>query len=484
MDLESFRKILPKPDQVSSDPTVLSSYGQDLWPRTLLERRATQTLPNRGVDLVVWPETTQQVAELVSFVRDTSERIELLPYGAGSGICGATIPTGEARAYKVMIDMKRLRALRRLDAISQTVTVEVGWIGENLERELNRQGFTLGHFPSSIYCSSVGGYLAARSAGQLSTKYGKMEDLVLSLEVVLPTGEVIETGRAPRSAMGPDWTQLLLGSEGSLCIFTAATLQIQPIAKHRIFRGFAARDMDLAFRWTREVMQAGLRPAALRVYDPLETQLTQSSEMLKEVDFLGGALIIAVWEGQCEKVMAAEVEEAESLAQQTGVQALGSKPAEHWWSHRYAVSYKQSLILSHDNTVLDTFEIAATWDCLPEVYRAVKNSHPGLVLVLAHMSHFYHTGANIYFSLVGHAGLGTSVEAYDRMWEAILEAALKTGATLSHHHGVGAQKSKWIRRERPAHQALFGRIKRVLDPKNSFNPGKMGLEEADSSTAP
>jgi len=126
--------------------------------------------------------------------------------------------------------------------------------------------------------------------------------------------------------------------------------------------------------------------------------------------------------------------------------------------------------------VLDTFELAATWDRLDEVYRAVKGVNIGWGLILAHFSHFYHTGANIYFTLIAHSGFTrSSPEQYDRMWEAVMGAALGAGATLSHHHGSGTLKNEWIRRERAGWQPIYERVKRGFDPENRLNPGKMGL---------
>jgi len=223
------------------------------------------------------------------------------------------------------------------------------------------------------------------------------------------------------------------------------------------------------------MMQEGMRPAVLRIYDPLETSLTVNSEILKSSGFAGGAAMIVVFEGR-KKLVQAEAEEARDLATQLGVQILGPKLAEHWWEHRYDVSYKQQLILSHQRMIVDTFELAATWDKIEQVYRAVKDVKVGLGVILAHFSHFYHTGANIYFSLVSHAGVsGSSAERYDEIWDKMLRAALEAGATLSHHHGVGTLKNEWIRKEKGPWIGLFKKVKNGFDPENRLNPSKMGL---------
>ncbi|MEK7691463.1 MAG: FAD-dependent oxidoreductase, partial [Bdellovibrionota bacterium] len=174
------------------DRLTLLAYSQDLWPRKLLELRESGPLAEPTIDLVCWPENVDQVSSLCKWARDAD--VILVPYGAGSGVCGATIPLPSERRARVIVDLKKMRKVRSIDRKSMTVVAEAGIMGENLERHLNQEGLTLGHFPSSIYCSALGGYLAARSAGQLSTKYGKIEDMVLSVEFVLPDGTAIEYG--------------------------------------------------------------------------------------------------------------------------------------------------------------------------------------------------------------------------------------------------------------------------------------------------
>ncbi len=162
----------------SRDALTLQAYSQDLWPRRHLEVRENGPAAPT-VDCVVWPKDADQVSAIITAGRAFDPAF--YPYGAGSGVCGATIPAEDERRLRVLVDLKLMRRVVSIDPISITVRAEAGIIGENLERHLNQEGYTLGHFPSSVYCSSLGGYLATRSAGQLSTKYGKIEDMVLSM---------------------------------------------------------------------------------------------------------------------------------------------------------------------------------------------------------------------------------------------------------------------------------------------------------------
>lgn len=460
---------------LSDDPLDLRAVSVDLWPRKLLELRSRGPAP-ATVDCLVWPESTAQLAELVRWC--VGKPIALYPYGAGSGVCGAVIAEDGTAAgperMRLVVDLKRMRAVRSIDRVSQTAWVEAGIIGENLERHLNQEGLMLGHFPSSIYCSSLGGYLATRSAGQLSTKYGKIEDLVLAVEMVLPDGTVAEFGRAPRSAMGVDWTQLFLGSEGTLGFFTAARLQIRTLPEERVFQSFEAPSVTAAMEFARKLSQSDARPAVLRIYDEKETALALNSQALREAGFSSGCAVIVIFEGN-RRIARAQAEECLEFARAAEMRVISESLAQHWWEHRYAVSYKQQLILSHDRMLLDTFELAATWDRLGEVYQAVRKVPVGMGVILAHFSHFYPTGANIYFTWVSHAGWrGDPVEKYDAIWEQLLSAALGAGATLSHHHGVGIQKREFLKVEKKAGYPLWRKIKSVIDPEDRFNPGKVG----------
>jgi len=275
--------------------------------------------------------------------------------------------------------------------------------------------------------------------------------------------------------MGPDWTQLLLGSEGTLAFFTAAQLQVSRVPESRVFQSFQSESVEAALEYARALLQGGLRPAVVRIYDPLETQLALNSAALKSAGFESGAVMIVIYEGST-RMTQVESEEGGSVADHLGLRRLNESLAVHWWEHRYDVSYKQQLILSHQHMILDTFEVAATWSQLEKVYRAVKSASIGPGLILAHFSHFYPTGANIYFTLVAHSGfLKSAPERYDEIWEKMMAAALDAGATLSHHHGSGLLKNEWIRREKHGWISLFEKVKRGFDPENRLNPGKMGL---------
>ncbi len=252
------------PRRMSMRAVDLETYARDMWPRMLIGYR-DGVHPAPRPHVVVWPEHIREIVAVVKLAR--AMRVPITPYGGGSGVCGGAVPMFGG----ITIDTKRMQHLRSVHTDELICDVEAGVNGERFERELERRGYTFGHFPSSIYCSTVGGWLATRAAGQLSTKYGKVEDRVAGLTVVTGRGEVIETDGPNRALRGPSWTQLLLGSEGTLGLITSARLRVSPAPQLRMFRGFEVDDVQAGARAIRHVLQKGLRPAVVRLYDELDT---------------------------------------------------------------------------------------------------------------------------------------------------------------------------------------------------------------------
>lgn len=248
----------------------LRVYSRDMWPRLLIRRQhggAIEHLPHA----VVWPHSTREVASIVRMARKL--KMAVIPYGGGSGVCGGTVPLRGG----ITIDLKRMDVIESISREELTVDVQAGANGERFERALRTKGYTLGHFPSSIYCSTVGGWLACRAAGQLSTKYGKIEDRIVGLTFVTGTGEIIQTDELARARRGPDWTQLIVGSEGTLGIITSARLRISPAPEITVLRGFSFPDLKTGTEAIRSVMQRGLRPAVVRLYDEVDTFINHVS---------------------------------------------------------------------------------------------------------------------------------------------------------------------------------------------------------------
>lgn len=260
-------------------PSDRLAYQADCWPRGIIRTRA-RDLAHHLPAAIAQPADEADLIALVEWARKSGTA--LVPYGAGSGVCGGAVPD----TAQVTVDLKRMNRILETRAQDLTVRVQAGAIGMPFERELQRRGFTLGHFPSSIYCSSVGGWLAARSAGQFSTHYGKIEDMVTSLRAVTGSGELLDTAPNPLSIAprahtptgGPDLTQLFVGSEGTLGFISEATFHMALNPTRRHYRGFRFRDLDSALNAIRDMMQAGLKPTVARLYDAFDTLIHKSGD--------------------------------------------------------------------------------------------------------------------------------------------------------------------------------------------------------------
>ena len=513
--------------RVSRATSDRHSYARDQWPRVLIGMRDGTGAPFPP-DVVAWPTTTAEVAALVRVARELG--VPIVPYAAGSGVCGGAAPIYGG----LVIDTKPMDRILALDARNATVRVQAGMNGERFERELNQRGFTLGHFPSSIYCSTVGGWLAARGAGQMSTKYGKIEDMTLGLEVVTGRGDIVRTGVDGRAAAGPDWTQIFIGSEGTLGVLTEGTLRLRKSPELRILRGFELPTVDAGMEAIRAVMQRGLRPAVVRLYDPFDSflamrhraeaaaaaageegagyvpapppakglagrlarSLASARQRVQDTLLAGalarprilnpvldslvpklarkGCLLIVGCEGAARRT---EVEARLTFAEleRAGGRDLGEGPGLNWLKKRYAVSYRQSTLFAA-GAFADTMEVASTWERLPDLYESVRAAIGRHAMVMAHFSHAYPEGCSIYFTFVAHAPDRARMErVYDAIWSDGLSAAARAGGTISHHHGVGLSKGAFMAEEHRESMAILRSLKSVLDPDGVMNPGKLGL---------
>jgi alkyldihydroxyacetonephosphate synthase len=472
---EALSGILPH-DRVVDDPTELFLHAGDFWPRQVMARRRGDILPLPAV--VDCPHTRHEVAALLRWC--SAERVPVVPFGAGTGVCGGAT----AHPGGVSLDMKRMNRVVAIDEISGTVTVEPGIIAQTLEDTLRHSGWTLGHYPSSMHCSTIGGFLAVRSAGQASSFYGKLEDMVVGLEAVLADGTVFSAKPVPSSAAGPDLGRLFLGGEGTTGVITQATLRVWPAPPVSLDRGVLFPDLRSGLDGARRLMRTGLRPTVFRLYDEADTALVFGAQGL---DLPAGCLAIVSAEGEPEVAEFALGVFVRTL-EDAGGRDLGPEPGESWRAHRHDMSYRFAEYMQPagtfgDAVMLDTMEVAALWSGLPDVYVAVRealDAHSDLVL--AHVSHVYPEGASIYFTFgaaLGEAGEDAALRRYEAAWEDGQRATLRTGATISHHHGIGLLRVPWLADELGQGGVEFlRRVKQAADPAGILNPGKLGLGEA------
>ncbi len=454
-------------DRVRDDIAERQAKSRDCWPRLTLRDRAGESLPMP--DVVVRPITTAEVAAV--YRHASAHGVPVTPYAGGSGVVGGAVATRGG----ICLDLSGLTGLVAIDEVSGTATFRAGTPGPEAEDTAAAHGFTIGHFPSSIMCSTVGGWVAARGAGQLSTRYGKAEDMVVALDAVLPSGEVWQTRAAPRTAAGPDLWRLLAGAEGTLGTITEVTLRLHEAPAERRFGGWLFLDLASGIEALRLVMRTGARPAVLRLYDELDTSLVLGGQGL---DVGAGALLVTACEGDPRLVAAEEAILREVCA---AARDLGSGPGEHWWSHRYNVSANLPRVLAGQLLgpygVADTIEVSALWSRLPAVYDAMKAAMaPYVAVVLAHVSHCYPEGASIYWTFATDAADELdAMRRYDGAWAAAMEACLVSGGTIGHHHGVGVARGPWLAAEIGVGHDVLRAVKGAVDPAGIANPGKLGL---------
>lgn len=424
-------------------------------------------------DFVILPESTKQVSEVLRVAN--RHRIPVVPWSGGSGSQGGAVPIKGG----ILLDLKKMDRIVDVDKYSLTVTAEAGVVSQDLEWELNKLGYTYGHYPASMYSACLGGMLAARSAGVMSTKYGKIEDMVLGLEVVLPTGEIIQTPAAPRKtkAIGPDLTQLFVGSEGTLGVITKAILQIHPMPEERKFRAFLFKDLHSGIEAVRKVLQKGMSPCVVRLYDEVEASKKTRYRTLAVKMEKPGAFLILGFDGYRELV---DLEEKLSvqICLKEGGEDLGSEPGEYWWDHRYDYYYPP--LAPTVPLIFGTIDVAAFFSKLEQVYYAMKKmlteNFKG-ALFTGHFSHWSHTGGMLYprFYLEPPKDPSEAARLYNKIWNLGVITALNNGAVINDHHGVGVKLARFMEDQwGPAFKVLKS-IKVALDPNHIMNPGKLGL---------
>ncbi|GIH69778.1 FAD-binding oxidoreductase [Sphaerimonospora thailandensis] len=425
-------------------------------------------------DAVVFPGSHDEV---VAVLRVCAEhRIAVVPYSGGTSVVGGLAPARAGFAGVVTLDLRRLDALVEVDPVSRTAVLQAGLRGPEAERLLREHGLTLGHFPQSYEGASIGGYAAARSAGQSSAGYGRFDEMVVGLVLATPRGTV-ELGTAPKSAAGPDLRQLVLGSEGVLGVITSVRVRVRPVPAERVFEGWRFPSFEAGADALRQLAQDGPLPTVLRLSDELETAINLADPAAAGFgDGPGGCLAITGYEGGAAEVAARRAAATEALLAAGGT-ALGPGPGESWREGRFRAPYLRDPILAAGGLV-ETLETATFWSGLHRLRAAVSEALTTELtgrgtppVVLCHISHVYETGASLYFTVV-------CAQAADPLaqWAAAKTAANRAirscGAAITHHHGVGTDhRAAYAEEIGPLAVAALRAVKQALDPAGILNPG-------------
>lgn len=419
-------------------------------------------------DWIVYPGNPEEVSAVLKIAN--YYKIPVIPWGGGAGAQGGAL----ALRGGIILDMKRMNKVIKFDTESYTVTAETGIIHQNLEWEANERGYSLMHFPSSIGCSTLGGFLAHRGTGVLSTKYGNIDDLCVSLEVVLPNGSIINTLPVPKHSSGPELKSFFCGSEGTLGIITKAEMKIYDIPESRRFMAFMFKNLTDGIRAGRKVMKT-IRPSVIRMYDEPETQ-----KLIKRVMGINKPGVYMVFGVEGDKRLV-EVEEriVYDICMETAYEALGPELGEQWWKQRYDFFYPPHVFDLPQ--MFGTMDTISTYANIEKIYWAMKKEIEGKfpqAEFIAHFSHWFEWGCMVYDRFIINNPPQDPEEAFrlhNKIWYTGVRTALANGGVLNDHHGIGMKLGRLVKEQYgPAMQVLEG-MKKALDPNNIMNPYKLGL---------
>jgi alkyldihydroxyacetonephosphate synthase len=450
---------------------------------------------SRAPDAVVYPGGHDDVVRVVKLTGEHGA--SLIPFGGGTNIAGCVEAAEDDQRPTITLDMRRMDRMLVVDVESMTADLEPGIFGPQIEAALAPHGLSLGHQPDSFIYSTLGGWLATRSAGTQSNVYGKIEDMVAGMTVVTPTG-VIETKPLPAASTGPDLNQLLVGSEGTFGVITRATMRVHPIPEYEDYRMLLFPSYRDGFEALHESVREGYMPSLARLSDEGETRLMFAAKraskgierllerpvkrMLEVRGYGRPAALIVAFEGP--RRLTRELRRgAMAIFKKHRAFDLGRGAGESWKESRYDVPYLRDFMMEY-GTIADSFETATVWSNLIPLYEASTETLRRIIrdvtgfegYIGSHISHLYQTGACLYYTICTRYKEGSTpeevIEQYAEIKRAATETFVKCGGALSHHHGVGYEHRPWLERELSERGvASLRQVKDTLDPDGIMNPG-------------
>ena len=461
---------------------------RDLW---LMRHGQVQFAP----DCVVYPDTEEDVALVVRAAHEHG--VVLVPFGGGSNIAGCLVPSDRGGRMVVSLDMCRMHRVLEVDRYSLTARIQPGVYGQHLEDQLAEHGVTLGHFPDSFLHSTLGGWVATRSAGMQSDIYGKIEDMVISLRMVTPSGTII-TRTVPKSSNGIDIKHLCIGSEGILGVITEVVVQVHHKPEKEDWYGWLFPDFKSGLDAIHECHRGDCMPTVTRLNDPKKTALSFAFKhpktgikdkiakafkwyigKVKKIDFNQCCLMVVKYEGTPQAFNRIKNRVTAIYKKHRGV-CLGAEPGRSFAKVKFDFPHLRDYVMDR-SIMADVSETATTWDNLrtlhesglADVEQAIKDTGVD-AWVGCHLSHSYRTGASLYFTFGCLQREGREIEQYLYVKKAAEDAFMKNGGTLSHHHAVGTEHLPWVEEDlSPTGLKAVKALKAGLDPNDIMNPGKI-----------
>ncbi len=481
--------------QISSDglDRIVHTYGKSLRDLVRLRNKDIPRIP----DVVVYPADEAEVQQVVD--KAVAADAVIIPFGGGSNIAGSLeAPADESRPV-ISLDMGRMNKVLDIDEESGLARIQAGGLGPDIEEQLSRRGWTLGHFPDSFTHSTLGGWIATRSSGMQSDKYGDIADITRGLRAVLP-GKVLVLRPLPSTSTGPSVREMILGSEGRLGVITEATVNVHRIPTERLILGYLFPSWEAGMAAMQEISTSDAHPTVTRISDSYETAFSfstqkKSSGISKLVnDTVMKVLAKRGWDLDqiCLSFIGYEGGRADVSRQKSMVKDIvgkhggivaGKGPGQLYDQKKFDTPYLRDFLLDR-GAVGDVSETAAPWSKLVPLYNAVRAAANGAFdhigvkgFVMCHMSHSYHSGACLYFTFAYKHGDSDVLAQYDIVKGAIQQAFVDNGGTLSHHHGVGVEHAPWMEQDISAAGVHFiDGLFSAVDPGHNFNPGKVVIK--------
>ena len=458
--VQALQKVV-QPQNIATQAEILDQYSHDAWPVSVLEKKLG--IHNFRPDVVVTPRSKKEILGILKVARDN--QVPVMARGLGSSVTGQSLATQGG----MVLDLSQIVSEPILSILDMTVSASAGMRGSDLEEWLNKKSLTLNFYPQSLSRSTIGGWVATRATGQLSTKFGGIEDAAVGFSLILSDSTEIQVGQKPRAAVGPNLKELFLGTEGMFAVITDVTMKVYRKSEIQMSEAWLMPNVNSGIVAMREIMQSGIRPSLVRFYDEAEAQFAVPDlEVNKCVLFL-------THEGLT-SISKAEHLESSKIVEASGGVTLGSIPVENWYKRRFDFSAVEKILASKGGYA-ETIEVAHNWSEIEALYsRLVKELTPLSDTVLGHFSHVYTNGASLYIILFGKTD--TDDEAVIRLrklWDTAMTVVTELGGEISHHHGAGLARQDFIAKSLGKQHEILRKLKSVMDPEGILNPGHLGL---------
>ncbi|NLT30813.1 MAG: FAD-binding oxidoreductase [Propionibacterium sp.] len=469
---------------------VVHTFGKSVRDLVRIRRGDFKRVP----DVVVYPGTEAEVAEIVDAA--VAADAVVIPFGGGSNIVGSLEPLATETRPVISLDLGRMSKVLEIDAEAGLARIQAGALGPSIEEQLGRRGWTMGHFPDSFTHSTLGGWVATRSSGMQSDKYGDIADITRGLRMVMP-GQILELRPLPSYSSGPSVREMVIGSEGRLGVITEVWVHIHRVPEERVILAYFFPDMASGLRAMHDIAKSDAAPSVTRVSDSRETQFSMATqkkskglskyvtkglmEVLKRrgwnleqmcMSFIG-------YEGSKAHV-AYEKSLVKEIVAKHGGFLVGKGPGQLYDQKKFDTPYIRDFLLDR-GAVADVSETAAPWSRLEELYESTIEAAEQAMervgvrgYIMCHLSHSYHAGACLYFTFAIADDSPESLLKYDEVKRSVQQSFIDNGATISHHHGVGLEHAPWIEADiSTAGTFITGKLFEGVDPGNNLNPGKI-----------